>query len=167
MIVPIPRAAVPAALGFHAATGVPYKEVISTIGEIGRIFIMSKEKERMERAEKKFQINREMVAGKEIFLVDSLLVRGSIALVLIPKLRQAGATKIHLRLTAPPPRFPCLMGMAMAKPGELLAANRTDDQIKTLMGVDSFRYLQTGELKELSGTHFCDACFTGEYPFPV
>jgi amidophosphoribosyltransferase len=167
MIVPIPRAAIPAALGFHAATAIPYKEIISTIGEIGRIFIISKEKERLERAEKKFQVNREMVKGKEIFLVDTLLVRGSTALVLIPKLREAGAAKIHLRLTAPPPRFPCLMGMAMAKPGELLATNRTDAQIRKLIGVDTFRYLKTAELKDLSGTHFCDACFTGNYPFPV
>jgi amidophosphoribosyltransferase len=167
MIVPIPRAAVPAALGFHAVTGIPYKEIISTIGEIGRIFIISKEKERLEKAEKKFQVNREMVAGKEILLIDTLLVRGSTALVLIPKLREAGASKIHLRLTAPPPRFPCLMGMAMAKPGELVATNRTDDQIKTLIGVDTFRYLGTPELKELSGGRFCDACLSGNYPFPV
>lgn len=167
MIVPIPRAAIPAALGFHAVAGTPYKEVISTIGEIGRIFIISKEKERLEKAEKKFQVNREMVAGKEIFLVDTLLVRGSTALVLIPKLREAGASKIHLRLTAPPPRFPCLMGMAMAKPGELLATNRTDDQIRTLVGVDTFRYLDTADLTGLSKSHFCDACLSGNYPFPV
>jgi amidophosphoribosyltransferase len=167
MIVPIPRAAIPAALGFHAVTTTPYKEVINTVGEIGRIFIVSKEKERLERAEKKFQVNREMVKGKDIFLIDTLLVRGSTALVLIPKLREAGAAKIHMRLTAPPPRFPCFMGMAMAKPGELLAANRTDGQIKKLIGVDTFRYLKTVELKELARTHFCDACFTGNYPFPV
>jgi amidophosphoribosyltransferase len=167
MIVPIPRAAVPAALGFHAATSVPYREVIHTVGEIGRIFIVSKEKERLEKAEKKFQINREMLKGKEIFLIDTLLVRGSTALVLIPRLREAGAGRIHLRLTAPPPRFPCFMGMAMAKPGELLATNRTDDQIRTLVGVDTFQYLKTTELKDLAGTHFCDACFTGQYPFPV
>jgi amidophosphoribosyltransferase len=167
MIIPVPRAAVPAALGFHAVTGVPYKEVISTIGEIGRIFIISKEKERLEKAEKKFQVNREMVAGKDIFLIDTLLVRGSTALVLIPKLREAGAKKIHLRLTAPPPRFPCLMGMAMAKPGELIATNRTDEQIKALMGVDTFRYLATEDLKGLLHGRFCDACFSGNYPFPV
>jgi amidophosphoribosyltransferase len=167
MIVPIPRAAIPAALGFHAVTAVPYKEVINTVGEIGRIFIVSKEKERLERAEKKFQVNREMMKGKEIFLIDTLLVRGSTALVLIPRLREAGVARIHLRLTAPPPRFPCFMGMAMAKPGELLATNRTDDQIRALVGVDSFQYLKTTELKDLAGTHFCDACFTGNYPFPV
>lgn len=167
MIVPIPRAAIPAALGFHVTTGIQYKEVINTIGEIGRIFIISKEKERLERAEKKFQVNREMIRGKEILLVDTLLVRGSTALVLIPKLREAGAAKIHFRVTAPPPRFPCLMGMAMAKPGELLATNRTDDQIRALIGVDTFRYLRTDELRDLSGTHFCDACFSGNYPFPI
>ncbi len=167
MIVPIPRAAIPAALGFHAATQLPYKEAISTVGEIGRIFIISKEKERLERAEKKFQINRDLLKGKEIILVDTLLVRGSTALILIPKLREAGVAKIHFRLTAPPPRFPCYMGMAMAKPGELMAANRTDKQVKSLIGVDTFQYLKTEELREFTGTHFCDACFSGNYPFPV
>ena len=167
IIVPIPRAAIPAALGFHDATGIPFKVAISTVGEIGRVFIISKERDRLDQAEKKFQINRELVNGKEVFLIDSLLVRGSTAMVLIPKLREAGATKIHMRLTAPPPRFPCLMGMAMAKPGELLAGNRTDEQLKKLLGVDTFRYLKTEELRELMGTQVCDACFTGEYPFSV
>jgi amidophosphoribosyltransferase len=88
-------------------------------------------------------------------------------MVLIPKLREAGATKIHMRLTAPPPRFPCLMGMAMAKPGELLAGNRTDEQLRKLIGADTFRYLSTEELRELVGTQVCDACFTGKYPFSV
>lgn len=88
-------------------------------------------------------------------------------MVLIPKLREAGAKKIHMRLTAPPPRFPCLMGMAMAKPGELLAGNRTDEQLRKLIGADTFRYLTTEELRELVGTQFCDACFTGEYPFSI
>jgi amidophosphoribosyltransferase len=167
IIVPVPRAAIPAALGFQGATGIPYREAISTVGEIGRIFIISKEKERLEKAEKKFLINRELLKGKEILLIDTLLVRGSTALILIPKLRTAGVSKIHLRLTAPPPRFPCFMGMAMAKPGELIAANRTDDQLKKLLGVDSFQYLKTEELRELTGTNFCDACLTGKYPFPV
>jgi amidophosphoribosyltransferase len=167
MLVPIPRAAIPAALGFHGVTEIPYKEAISTVGEIGRIFLISKEKDRLERAEKKFQINREMVRGKEVLLIDTLLVRGSTAMVLIPKLREAGVTKIHLRLTAPPPRFPCLMGMAMAKPGELLASNRTDEQLKSLIGADTFRYLKTEELRDLTGTGFCDACLSGKYPFSV
>ncbi len=167
MIVPIPRASIPAALGFHDVTGIPFKVAISTVGEIGRIFIISKEKDRLEQAERKFQINGELIKGKEVFLIDSLLVRGSTAMVLIPKLREAGATKIHMRLTAPPPRFPCYMGMAMAKPGELLAGNRTDEQLRKLLGVDTFRYLRTEELRGLVGTQFCDACFTGEYPFSV
>jgi amidophosphoribosyltransferase len=167
MVVPIPRAAIPGALGFHAVTGIPYKQAISTIGEIGRIFIVSKEKDRLEKAERKFQVNREMVRGKEILLIDTLLVRGSTAMVLIPKLREAGVKKIHLRLTAPPPRFPCLMGMALAKPGELLATNRTDADLKNLLRVDTFRYLRTEELRELTGTNFCDACLTGRYPFAV
>jgi amidophosphoribosyltransferase len=167
IIVPIPRAAIPAALGFHDTTGIPFKVAISTVSEIGRVFIISKEKDRFIQAEKKFQINGELVKGKEVFLIDSLLVRGSTAMVLIPKLREAGATKIHMRLTAPPPRFPCLMGMAMAKPGELLAGNRTDEQLQKLLNVDTFRYFTTEELRELVGTEFCDACFTGKYPFSV
>lgn len=167
IIVPVPRAAIPGALGFHSSTGITYREAISTVGEIGRIFIISKEKERLEKAEKKFLINRELLKGKEIFLIDTVLVRGSTALILIPKLRAAGVSKIHLRLTAPPPRFPCFMGMAMAKPGELIATNRTDDQLKSLLGVDSFQYLRTEDLRELSGTNFCDACLSGKYPFPV
>jgi amidophosphoribosyltransferase len=167
IIIPIPRAAVPAALGFHAVTTVPYKEAVSTVGEIGRVFIVSKEKDRIERAEKKFQLNREMVKDREVFLIDTILVRGSTATILIPKLRKAGAKKIHLRLTAPPPRFPCYMGMAMTRPGELLATNRTDEQLAHLLGVDSFRHLSVEDLRELMGPHLCDACLSGRYPFPI
>ena len=167
LIVPIPRAAIPAALGFHGITMIPFREVISTVGEIGRIFIISKEKDRLEKVEKKFQINRELISGKEVFLVDTLLVRGSTTMVLIPKLREAGVRKIHLRIAAPPPRFPCFMGMAMAKPGELLGANRDDEDLRRLLRVDTFRYLSVEELRGLSNTNFCDACLTGNYPFPV
>jgi amidophosphoribosyltransferase len=165
MIIPIPRAAVPAALGFHAATLMPFKEAICTVSEIGRVFIVSKEKDRIEQVQKKFQINRGMVKDKEVFLIDSILVRGSTATILIPKLRQAGATKIHLRLTAPPPRFPCQMGMAMTKPGELLATNRTDEELAHLLGVDSFRHLSVEDLRDLMGPNLCDACLSGKYPF--
>lgn len=167
LIVPVPRAAIPAALGFQTSSGIAYREAINTVGEIGRIFIISKEKDRLERAEKKFLINRELLKGKEILLIDTILVRGSTALILIPKLRAAGVSKIHLRLIAPPPRFPCFMGMAMAKPGELLGTNRTDQQLQSLLGVDSFRYLRIEELRGLRGTNFCDACLNGKYPFPV
>jgi len=90
MVVPIPRAAIPAALGFHNATGIPYRQAISTVGEIGRIFIISKEKDRLDQAEKKFQINPELVKGKEVLLIDTLLVRGSTAMVLIPNCARQG-----------------------------------------------------------------------------
>ncbi|HEX2965272.1 MAG TPA: hypothetical protein VHO84_05785, partial [Syntrophorhabdaceae bacterium] len=167
IIVPIPRAAIPAALGFHDTIGIPFKVAISTVSEIGRVFIISKEKDRFSQAEKKFQVNEELVNGKEVFLIDSLLVRGSTAMVLIPKLREAGARKIHMRLTAPPPKFPCLMGVAMAKPGELLAVNRSDEQLRKLLDVDTFAYPGIEQIRELMGTPICDACFTGAYPFPV
>jgi hypothetical protein len=129
-----------------------------------RIKEIRAEKERLERAGKKFQINREMLKGKDVFLIDTLLVRGSTAVILIPKLRQAGVARIHLRLAAPPPRFPCFMGMAMAKPGELLATSRTDSQIRNLLGVDTFRYPSIEELRQLTNSRFCDACFSGKYP---
>lgn len=167
MVVPVPRAAVPGALGFHNVSGISFKEPISTVGEIGRIFIVSKEKDRLDKMEKKFQINRETLKGKDIMLIDTLLVRGSTAMILIPKLRAAGVRNIHFRLTAPPPRFPCFMGMAMAKPGELLATNRSDDDLKKLVGADTFRYLKAEELHSLAGKDFCDACLTGNYPFQV
>lgn len=167
IILPIPRAAIPAALGFHGVTAIPYREAISTVGEIGRIFIISKEKDRLEKVEKKFQINRDLIYGKEVFLIDTLLVRGSTTMVLIPKLREAGVEKIHLRIAAPPPRFPCYMGMAMAKPGELLGVNRDDEDLRKLLRVDTFRYLGMEELRGLSDANFCDACLTGKYPFPV
>jgi amidophosphoribosyltransferase len=167
IIVPIPKAAIPAALGFHSVTSIPFRLAINTVGEIGRIFIISKEKDRLEQVEKKFQINRELIRGKDVFLIDNLLVRGSTTMVLIPKLREAGAKKIHVRLAAPPPRFPCYMGMAMAKPGELIGVNRDDEDLRKLLRADTFRYLKVEELRELTDINFCDACLTGKYPFPV
>lgn len=167
IIVPIPKAAIPAALGFHSVTAIPFRLAINTVGEIGRIFIISKEKDRLERVEKKFQINRELINGKDVCLIDNLLVRGSTTMVLIPKLREAGAKKIHVRLAAPPPRFPCYMGMAMAKPGELIGVNRDDEDLRKLLRADTFRYLKIEELRGLTEIDFCDACLTGKYPFSV
>ncbi len=120
MIVPIPRAAIPAALGFQGATGMPYREAINTVGEIGRIFIISKEKDRLEKAEKKFLLNRDLLKGKEILLIDTILVRGSTALILIPKLRAAGVSKIHLRLTAPPHPLSLLYGYGHGQTGRAI-----------------------------------------------
>ena len=118
----------------------------------------------------KFNPLPEMVRGQRLIVVDDSIVRGTTTPHVVALLRKAGAAEVHLRVCAPPIRFPCHFGIDMPSRWELIAADREVEEIRHLVGADSLGYLSLEGLKEAVGRDqggYCDACFSGNYPVPV
>jgi amidophosphoribosyltransferase len=131
---------------------------------LGRNFI----KPPMERNGELYGIVREGVRDKSLALIDDSIIRGDTLRSLIPRLRRYGARAIHVRVSSPPIRYPCFMGMDFPTRRELIAHGRTIDGIREILGADSLIYLTVDELLWSIGVdEVCTACFTGNYPFDV
>jgi len=111
------------------------------------------------------------LAGKRVIAVDDSIVRGTTSRRIIDVLRRAGAREVHLRISSPPMRFPCFMGVDIGSSKQLVAANRSVDEVRQFIGADSLAYLSIPGLMRAVGTgtidEFCRACFDGSYPVPV
>jgi amidophosphoribosyltransferase len=137
---------------------------------MGRTFIEPDQRIRDLGVKLKFNPMRPLLEGKRIVLVDDSIVRGTTTPQVIKLLRKAGAKEVHMRVCAPPIRFPCFMGVDMATQRELIAARKSIPEICSYIGADSLGYLSVeGLIKAvgLPGNNFCLACFTGDYPMPV
>ena len=111
-----------------------------------------------------------VLSGKRVVVVDDSIVRGTTTPRVVAMLRRAGAKEIHMRVCAPPIRWPCHFGVDMATRRELIAANKSVEDIRQIIGVDSLGYLSVDGLMDVVGGKrggFCHACFTGRYPIPV
>jgi amidophosphoribosyltransferase len=118
----------------------------------------------------KFNPLPEVLEGKRVVVVDDSIVRGTTTPRIIALLRRAGAREVHVRICAPPIRYPCVFGIDMATRGELIANRKTVSEIRDWIGANSLGYLSINGLVEavgLSKNTFCLACFTGDYPVPV
>jgi amidophosphoribosyltransferase len=118
----------------------------------------------------KFNPLPDVIRGQRLVVVDDSIVRGTTTPHVVSLLRRAGAREVHLRVCAPPIRHPCYMGVDMATRRELIAANKTIEEIRQMIGADSLGYLSVEGLMQVVGgpqKGFCDACFTGNYPVPV
>jgi amidophosphoribosyltransferase len=118
----------------------------------------------------KFNALPEVLEGKRVVLVDDTIVRGTTSKPIVDLLRQNGAREVHMRVHAPPIMWPCYFGVDMARRDELIAANKSVEEIGELIGADSIKYLSLeGLLRaiDLPRDRFCTACLTGVYPLPV
>ena len=137
---------------------------------VGRTFIEPHQRIRELGVKLKFNPLPQILSGKRVVLVDDSIVRGTTTPKVISLLRRAGAKEVHMRICAPPLRFPCFFGVDMATQRELIAAHKTVDEIRELIGADSLGYLSLEGLfkaVDLPRNIFCSACFTGDYPIPV
>ncbi|MEA2368398.1 MAG: amidophosphoribosyltransferase, partial [Thermoleophilaceae bacterium] len=134
---------------------------------VARTFIQPGQELRKHGLRMKFNPLPEIVGGKRIVVVDDSIVRGNTTRQIIGMLRDAGASEVHLRISAPPIRHPCHYGIDMSTRQEMIAHDRTVEEVARELGADSLAYLSLEGLYEAIGstreTH-CDACFTGEYP---
>ncbi|MFC2020350.1 amidophosphoribosyltransferase [Chloroflexota bacterium] len=170
LVVGVPDSAMAAAVGYARKSGIPLAEGLVKNRYVGRTFIEPDQRIRDLGVKLKFNPLPQVLDGKRIVLVDDSIVRGTTTPQVIKLLRKAGAKEVHMRVCAPPIRYPCFFGVDMATYQELIAAKKTVPDIKDLIGADSLGYLSIdGLIKavDLPRNKFCLACFTGDYPMPV
>ncbi len=173
LVIPVPDSSIPAALGYSQESGIPYGEGLIKNRYIGRTFIHPEAGLRRQKVKLKLNPLPANLEGRRVVLVDDSIVRGTTAGPLVQMLRDAGAREIHLRVSSPPIRHPCFMGIDMATYEELIAARLSVEEIRRHVGADSLGYLS------LDGLHaaveralgrkvgHCDACFSGRYPLDL
>ncbi len=167
LVISVPDSGNPAASGFARGSGLPKDDGLTKNRYVQRTFIQPGQELRKHGLRMKFNPLPEIVSGKRIVVVDDSIVRGNTTKQIIGMLRDAGASEVHLRISAPPIRFPCHYGVDMSTSEEMIAHERTVDEIAAELGADSLAYLSLEGVYEAVGTPraaHCDACFTGEYP---
>jgi amidophosphoribosyltransferase len=171
VVIPVPDSGVPAAIGFAQSSGIPFDIGIIRSHYIGRTFIEPEQSIRDFGVKLKLSPVRSCVEGKDVVIVDDSLVRGTTSRKLIQHLRDAGARKVHVRISAPPTTHSCFYGIDTPNRSELLAARFDVEQIGRYIGADSLGYLSLdGLLKVTAGEKkegFCHACFSGQYPTEI
>ena len=166
-MIAVPDTANTAALGYANQSGIAYELGIIRNHYVGRTFMAPQQSLREFRARVKFNTVNGVLKGKRVVVVDDSLVRGTTLKQLLIDIRKAGAAEIHVRICSPPVISPRFYGMDFPTSGELMASDRSVEQMRRFLKVDSLSFLSLeGMLKACSGTvrGFCDACFTGNYP---
>ena len=169
-VVPMPDSGRTAALGYAMGSGIPYREGIVPNRYVGRTFIRPEQDERDAAVQLKLNVIRDIVKDKRLVVVDDSIVRGTTTRGKMEQLRRSGAREIHLRISCPPIRNACYFGIDFPDPETLVANERSVEQIRDYLGVDSLHYLSLdGMLSCVSqpASHYCTACFSGRYPIPV
>ena len=170
LVVPVPDSGIPAALGYSRASGIPYREGMMKSRYIHRTFIAPDQVMRERGVQMKLSPLVDNIKGQRIVLVDDSIVRGTTTRQIVKMLVDCGATEVHVRITAPPIRFPCFYGIDMASKGELIAHRMNIEQLTEHIGATSLGYLSVeGAARSVADgeDRFCTACFTGDYPITV
>jgi amidophosphoribosyltransferase len=170
VVMGVPDSATAAGLGYSQEAKIPYGEGLLKNRYVGRTFIAPDQRIRDLGVKLKFNPLPEVLEGKRVVVVDDSIVRGTTTPKVVALLRRAGAKKVHMRICAPPIRYPCFFGVDMATRRELIAAQKTIPEICDFIGADTLGYLSLpGLIKsvDLPEKTFCTACFTGDYPIPV
>ena len=165
LVVGVPESGNYAALGYSLKSGIPYGQAFVKNSYVGRTFIKPKQKNRESSVQVKLNVLREAVEGKRIIMIDDSIVRGTTSDRIVHMLRQAGAKEVHMRVSSPPFLWPCYFGTDVPAREQLIAYNRTVDEICSIIGADSLGYLKEERLHELVGDlGICKGCFNGNYP---
>lgn len=170
IVIPIPDSGTPAALGFAEASNIPFGEGLIKNRYIQRTFIQPDQRMRDLGVRMKLTPIREALEGKSVVMVDDSIVRGTTTGKVVRLLLDAGAREVHVRISAPPVRFPCFYGIDMATQDQLIAAKQSVEEIRRHIGATSLGFLSKEGLSRalaVPNDNFCLACFTGEYPIPV
>lgn len=170
LVMGVPDSGIPAAIGYARCSGIPYGVGLIKNRYIGRTFIQPGQDNRERSVRLKLNALREAVQGKRVIMVDDSIVRGTTCARLIKLVRDAGAKEVHLRISAPPFRYPCFFGTDIPDQGQLLAHNRTVEEMRQSIGADTLGFLSVDAVRKIARDcrlGFCDACFTGEYPMEV
>ena len=168
MVCPVPDTARTASIALAEELMIPYREGLTKNRYVQRSFILSEQSAREKAVEYKLSPINSEVEGKNILLVDDSLVRGTTAQKIVKLLKNCGAREITLALTCPPLRHPCYYGIDFPTCSELLAANRTEEEITSWLGVSRVVYMDKGDLHKAIGLEsLCTACLDGNYPTSI
>ncbi|MEE8600764.1 amidophosphoribosyltransferase [Euzebya tangerina] len=170
LVIPVPDSGLAAAGGYSAASGIPYAEGLTKNRYVGRTFIQPTQSLRQLGIRLKLNPIVDIIEGKRLVVVDDSIVRGNTSRQLIQMLKTAGASEVHLRITAPPIKWPCFYGIDFPTRAELIAGGLAVEEIRTFLRADSLAYLSMDGLIEttkLPASKLCMACLDGNYPIPV
>ncbi len=170
LVMGVPDSATAAGIGYARASNIPLGEGLLKNRYVGRTFIEPDQRIRDLGVKLKFNPLPQMLDGKRLVVIDDSIVRGTTTPKVVGLLRRAGVKEVHMRICAPPIRYPCFFGVDMATRWELIAAQKSIPEIRDFIGADSLGYLSIEGLIEavaLPKDIFCTACFTGNYPIPV
>ena len=165
LVVGVPESGNCAAMGYAMESGIPYGQAFVKNTYVGRTFIKPGQKSRESSVQVKLNALREVVDGKRIIMIDDSIVRGTTSDRIVRMLRDAGAKEVHMRVGAPPFLWPCYFGTDIPARDQLIAHNKTVEEISDMIGTDSLAYLRLERLSEIAnGLGICKGCFTGKYP---
>jgi len=171
IVIGVPDSGIDAAIGYARQSGIPYGIGLIKNKYIGRTFISPGQKSREDKVRIKLNPVAETVRGKRVVLIDDSIVRGTTSGRIVKLLRDAGATEVHMRVSAPPFLNPCYYGTDIDSREALIACHHSVEEIARIIGADSLGYLQLPHAEMLAagghGKGFCTACFSGEYPTQV
>src|SRR5271169_2124508 len=171
LVTPVPDSGTPAAIGYAAESGIPFRMALIRNHYIGRTFIEPVQAIRDFGVKLKLNAVRSLLEGKRVILVDDSIVRGTTSKKIVRMIRNAGAKEVHMRISCPPTISPCFYGVDTPSKKELIAANKTTAEIRDFIVADSLAYLSIEGLKKACGdgekTTYCSACYTGKYPTKV
>ncbi|WP_139838012.1 amidophosphoribosyltransferase [Roseovarius gaetbuli] len=173
LVCPVPDSGTPAAIGFSHESGIPYAMGIIRNQYMGRTFIEPTEQIRNMGVRLKLNVNRALIKGKRVILVDDSVVRGTTSRKIKEMILDAGAKEVHFRIASPPTAWPCFYGVDTPQREKLLAATMSEDEMRDHLQVDSLKFISLNGLYRAVGEaegrnskcpQYCDACFSGEYP---
>ncbi|HBL83005.1 MULTISPECIES: amidophosphoribosyltransferase [Congzhengia] len=168
IVIGVPDSGIDAAIGYSQQSGIPYGIGLIKNKYIGRTFIAPGQSAREDLVRIKLNVISKNIKGKRVVLVDDSIVRGTTCARIIKLIREAGATEVHMRVSAPPFLNPCFYGTDIPSRDSLIACNHTVEEIAEIIGVDSLGFLETEHLPLLIGSKlgegYCSACFDANYP---
>ena len=171
LVVPVPDSGVTSAVGYAAESAIPFRFGLIRNHYVGRTFIEPSQSVRDFGVKLKLNPVRSLLAGKRVILIDDSIVRGTTSRKIVRMVRNAGAKEVHLRISCPPTISPCYYGVDTPSKQQLIAANKSIDEIRDYVGADSLAYLSLEGLKracaEGEKLTYCSACYTGKYPTDV
>jgi len=171
LVAPVPDSGVTAAMGYAAESGIPFRFALIRNHYVGRTFIEPRQSVRDFGVKLKLNPVRALLEGKRVVLIDDSIVRGTTSRKIVRMIRNAGATEVHMRVSCPPTISPCFYGVDTPSKKQLIAANKSVDEIREYIGADSLAYLSLEGLKKACGqgdtTSYCTACYTGKYPTEI
>ena len=169
LVMPFPDSGTYAALGYSEESGIPFEMAMIRNHYVGRTFIQPTQSMRDFGVRIKLNPIKELLKGKDIIIIEDSIIRGTTVKTRVKALRELGVKRVHMRVSCPPHRFPCHYGIDFSTRGELIASNKSIEELKNFLELDSLNYLSIEGLLNSSGftnpeNKFCKACFDGCYP---